>query len=42
MKNALKIDSGTMIYLPDFIKTGTGIRKMMRGIQRHTDSVMIA
>jgi hypothetical protein len=30
--------SDDMIYIPSFIKIGSGIRKIMRGIHRHTDT----
>jgi hypothetical protein len=26
-----------MIYIPSFMKTGSGIQKLIRGIRRHTD-----
>jgi hypothetical protein len=28
-----------MIYIPSFIKTGSGIQDLIRGIHRHTDSM---
>jgi hypothetical protein len=28
--------SGALIFIPSFIKIGTGIQKLMRGIHRHT------
>jgi hypothetical protein len=42
MENAVEIDSGAMIYIPSFIKIGSGIQKLIRGIHRHTDSMEIA
>jgi hypothetical protein len=33
--------SGAMTYIPTFIKTGSNIQKLIRGTQRHTDSMMI-
>jgi hypothetical protein len=34
--------SGAVIYIPSFIKIGSGIQKLIRGIHRHTDSIVIA
>jgi hypothetical protein len=31
MKYAVKMGSGAMIYIPSFIKTGSGIKKLIRG-----------
>jgi hypothetical protein len=42
MKYAIDIDSGAMIYIPSFIKTCSGIQKLMGGIHRHTDRMQIA
>jgi hypothetical protein len=37
MKYATEMGSGAMIYIPSFIKIGSGIQKLMdRGIHRHT------
>jgi hypothetical protein len=36
------MDSGAVIYIPGFIKIGSGIQKLMGGIHRHTDSMEIA
>jgi hypothetical protein len=38
MKYAVEMDSGAMIYIPSFIKTGSDIQKLTRGvhIQTHT------
>jgi hypothetical protein len=41
MKYASEMGSGDMIYMPSFIKTGSGIQKLM-GRYRHTDSMVIA
>jgi hypothetical protein len=30
--------SGAMIYIPDFIKTGSDIQRLIREIHRHTDT----
>jgi hypothetical protein len=38
MKYAVEMGSGAMIYIPSFIKTGSGIQKLMgRG---YTDSMV--
>jgi hypothetical protein len=37
MKYAIEVDSGTMIYIPSFIKIGSGIQKLLRG-DTHTDT----
>jgi hypothetical protein len=31
-----------MIYIPNFIKIGSGIQKLIRGIHRHIDTAEIA
>jgi hypothetical protein len=31
MKYAIEMDSGAVIYIPSFIKTGSGIKKLIRG-----------
>jgi hypothetical protein len=36
MKYAIEMGSGAKVYTPNFIKTGSGIRKLKRGIQMHT------
>jgi hypothetical protein len=41
MKYAIEMGSGVMIYIPSFIKIGSGIQKLMGGIHRHTDSMVI-
>jgi hypothetical protein len=38
MKYAVEMDSGAMIYIPSFMKFGSGIQKVMRSIHRHTDT----
>jgi hypothetical protein len=35
MKYAVELGSGVMTYMPSFIKTGSGIQKLMGG---HTDT----
>jgi hypothetical protein len=43
MKYAVEVGSGAMIYIPSFIKTGSGTQKLMGGgIHRHTDIMEIA
>jgi hypothetical protein len=42
MKYAVEMGSGAMIYIPNFIKVGSGIQKLIGGIYRHTDSMEIA
>jgi hypothetical protein len=40
MKYAIEMGSGTMIYIPGFIKICSGIQKLMvGGIHRHADSM---
>jgi hypothetical protein len=40
MKYAVEMGSGAMIYIPSFIKSGSGIQKLIGGIHRHTDSMV--
>jgi hypothetical protein len=43
MKYAAEMGSGAMTYIPNFIKIGSGIEKLMEGdIHRHTDRKEIA
>jgi hypothetical protein len=42
MKDAVEMGSGAMICIPSFVKIGSGIQKLMRGIHRHADSMGIA
>jgi hypothetical protein len=42
MKYAVEMGSGAMRYMPSFIKIGSGIQELIGGIQRHTDSMVIA
>jgi hypothetical protein len=42
MKYAVQMASGAIIYIPSFIKTGSGIQKLIGGIHRHTDWKEIA
>jgi hypothetical protein len=42
MKYAVEMGSVAMIYIPIFIKIGSGIQKLMEGgIHRHTDRMEI-
>jgi hypothetical protein len=41
IKYAVKMGSGVVIYIPSFIKFGSGIQKLIMGIKRHTDSMTI-
>jgi hypothetical protein len=41
MKYAVELDSGGIIYTPNFIKTGSRFQKLMREIHRYTDSMVI-
>jgi hypothetical protein len=42
MKDADEIGSSAMLYMPSFIKIGSCIQKLMRGLSRHTDSMVIS
>jgi hypothetical protein len=45
MTYVTELASRAMIYIPNFMKTGPIIQKLMegeRGIHRHTDSMVIA
>jgi hypothetical protein len=42
MKRTLEMDSGAVIYIPSFIKIGSGIQKLIGEICRYTDSMVIA
>jgi hypothetical protein len=39
MTYAVEVGSRAMIYITDFIKIGSGIQKLIGGIQRHIDSM---
>jgi Uri superfamily endonuclease len=39
MKYAVGMGSGAMIYIPSFIKIGSGIQNFIRRMHRHTDSM---
>jgi hypothetical protein len=36
MKYAADMGSGAMVYMPSFMKTGSGIQKLIEGIYRQT------
>jgi hypothetical protein len=42
MKYSIVMGSGAMIYIPSFIKIGSGIQKQIGRIHRHTDRMEIA
>jgi hypothetical protein len=42
MKYAVEMGLGAMVYVLSFIKTGSTIQKLMEGILRHTDSMLIS
>jgi hypothetical protein len=41
MKYAIEMGSVDIIYIPSFIKIGSGIQKLIEGIHRHTDRMEI-
>jgi hypothetical protein len=38
MKYAAEMGSSVKIYVPSFIKIGSGIQELIRGIHRHTQT----
>jgi hypothetical protein len=42
MKDGFEMGSGAMIYIPSFIKIGSTIQKLIGGIHRRRDSLVIA
>jgi hypothetical protein len=42
MKYAVEMGSGAIIYIPSFIKIGSGIQKLIGGIHGHTDCMVIS
>jgi hypothetical protein len=42
MNYTAEVGSGAMIYIPSFIKIGSAIPKLIGGIHRHTDIIVIA
>jgi hypothetical protein len=41
MKYSVEMGSDTMIYVPNFIKIGSSIQKLLRGVNTQTLSVII-
>jgi hypothetical protein len=41
MDGIYEMGSGAMIYIPSFVKIGSGIQKLIRGVYRYTDSNVI-
>jgi hypothetical protein len=41
MRYAVEMASGAVIYIPSFVKIGSGIQKLIGKIQRHTESMVI-
>jgi hypothetical protein len=39
---AVELCSGAMICIPSFIKIGPGIQKLIGGIRRYTDNMVIS
>jgi hypothetical protein len=42
VKYAVEMGSAATIYIPSFIKIGSDIQMLIRGIHRHRDSMMTA
>jgi hypothetical protein len=42
IKYTVEMGSGAMIFMPSLIKIGSAIQKLIRGIHRHTDSMVIS
>jgi hypothetical protein len=42
MKYAVEMGSVTMIHIPSFIKIVSGTQKLIGGIHRHTDNMVIS
>jgi hypothetical protein len=42
MKYAVEMGSEAIIYVPSFLKIGSGIQKLIGGMHRDTDSMVIA
>jgi hypothetical protein len=41
MKYAVEMGSGAVVYVPSFIKIGSGIQNLMGGGDTHRDSMVI-
>jgi hypothetical protein len=37
MQYAVEMGSGAIIYIPSFIQIGSGIQKLLEGIQKHRE-----
>jgi hypothetical protein len=42
MKHAAVMGSGALMFIPNFIKIVSGIQRLMVGIHRQTESMMLA
>jgi hypothetical protein len=42
MKYAIRMGSGAIIFIPSFINIGSGIQKLIKGIHRHTEGMVVA
>jgi hypothetical protein len=42
MEYDVEMGSGAMTYIPSFIEIGSDIQKLIKGIHRHTDSMVMA
>jgi hypothetical protein len=42
MKYAVEIGSSPVIYIPSFVNIGLSFQKLIWGIHRHTDSMVIS
>jgi hypothetical protein len=41
-EDVVEMGSGVMTCIPSFIKIGSDVQKWIRGIHRHTDSMLIS
>jgi hypothetical protein len=41
MKYVVEMGPCAVIYIPTFVKTGSGVQNLIRGIHRHTDSMVM-
>jgi hypothetical protein len=41
VKYTIELGPCSMIYIPSFIKIGSGVQKLIRGLHRYTDSTVI-
>jgi hypothetical protein len=42
MKYSVEMGSDAMMYVPNFIKIGSGVQKLIGRIHRHTDSMVVS